>query len=110
MKTPKPKTLRLKKTVNKSVNKPQSARGTALMNSLSTGSPQVPNRLLTLDNPQDTQIAKLAAEKALERMRILIWRLEELEKITGQAIDGLQPMLRNLRHEAFPHFEVNRVS
>lgn len=110
MKTPKQKPLRLKKSVNKSVNKQNSARGTALITSLSPACAQVPNRLLTLDNPQDTQIAKLAAEKALERMRILIWRLEELEKITGQAIDSLQPMLRNLRHEAFPHFEVNRVS
>ena len=110
MKTPKPKALRLKKPVNKSVNKPQSARGTALIPSLSPACPQLTDRLSTLANPQDTQIAKLAAEKALERMRILIWRLEELEKITGQAIDGLQPMLRNLRHEAFPHFEVNRVS
>ena len=96
MKTPKHKPLRLKKSVNKSVNKQNSARGTALIPSLHTGSPQVPDRLLTLDNPQDTQIAKLAAEKALERMRILIWRLEE-------------PMLRNLRHEAFPHFEVTNV-
>jgi hypothetical protein len=38
-------------------------------------------------------------KQALEKTRILIWRLEQLEKLASEAIDQIQPLLRHLTKE-----------
>lgn len=115
MKATKSKKVGRAKLVHKSVSKVHVPRKSSVVHHQLTGCSPGTHTLLTIpitpnapatppSSPSGGIEHRDAAEKALERMRILVWRLEELNKITTVAIDGLQPMLRNLRHESFPHF------